>query len=173
MRKLLGIVAVLALAGSADAQGPVRSWFKSKFSPMDAPAKTCVGPNCAAACSAAVVSMPAPMTAEVPAVHRTALFYDLVRLHEQRECVKKGMSHADAHAAAQALTDSVIDGAMKQVKVPLGAFGDGSIIKAIEDFIASPAGQQLIAVLLQLLMHAEPSPASTEAFIFLIQLLTF
>lgn len=82
---------------------------------------------------------------------RTALFYDLVRAVVAKKAHEKGVSRAEAHAAAQSLTNAMIDGAMTHVKVPVGVLGDGHILQILLDFLSSPVGQMLLNLLLSLL----------------------
>lgn len=92
-------------------------------------------------------------------------FYPLVRLAARRELRSQGKSLRETRELLDAATDDLIDTATAAVEaaaqVPgefrlgagkLGAIGDGSIIKAIMDFLASPTGQAIIAMLLKLLL---------------------
>ena len=85
------------------------------------------------------------------------LFYSLVRVHARAALRKKGLTRSQVNDAIDAATDDVVDAAVAESKATPpapGAFGDGTIIQAIIDFLKSPAGQQIIAILIQIILAA-------------------
>ena len=90
---------------------------------------------------------------------RHPAFYTLARLAARTELRKKGYRFAEINDIIASVTDDVIDVAEMQavdaqnkvVDLPVGAIGDGAIIKAIKDFLASDLGKVLIQFLLSLL----------------------
>lgn len=74
----------------------------------------------------------------------------VVELHKAH-----GMSIADARQMTADLDDEEIDSAVEQTegaKEAVGAIGDGSLLQKLIDFISSPQGQALIALLIKLIL---------------------
>lgn len=83
------------------------------------------------------------------------IFYLRTRLELRKALRHRGMNFLDINAVMADLKDEAIDSvvkAMPEVTAAVGAFGDGSIIQAIIDFFASPAGQALIQALISILI---------------------
>ena len=73
----------------------------------------------------------------------------IVELHKTH-----GYTMAEARELAGDLDDATIHAGMKQVEgvaEAVGAIGDGTLLQKIIDFIQSPQGQALIALLIKLL----------------------
>ncbi len=84
------------------------------------------------------------------------LFHALVRLRVAAGLREHGHSVLDARHLSESLTSEVIDAQTAATPEAVGAIGDGTIIQAIVDFFKSPAGQQLIQALIQLLIGLIP-----------------
>lgn len=83
------------------------------------------------------------------------MFHPLARVAVRRELRSRGASFRESFVLAASLTADDIDGAVQAVEgapAAVGAIGDGSVLKAIADFFASPLGQALIQLLASLLM---------------------
>lgn len=101
-----------------------------------------------------------------------SMFYTRARLRAYRGFRRAGYSVPHSIEAMELATPSIVDQAVAEagpdvVKAvaamgeppmvddgKMGAIGDGSIIKAIEDFLASPLGQALEKALVALLLAA-------------------
>lgn len=91
---------------------------------------------------------------------RQTPFYVLTRLALRNHMRRMGYSREDINHAVDGASNDMIDTAIDHGGVsfaahaagPVGAIGDGTILKAIADFLASPAGQALIQILLSLLL---------------------
>ena len=164
-RFVMAVVALACTAAFADAQCGMGSRLFSGSHPIrtalfgTSTASACGSASAVGACSSAtgtcsagklVQSEPTTPAATADAAMRP-LVYDMVRLSVHRKLVKGGMSHADATAETSGLTNSVIDGSLKQLGVKVGAFGDGTILQEIIAFIESAQGQALIALLIKLI----------------------
>lgn len=82
------------------------------------------------------------------------MFHPLVRAHVRRELRSRGVAFGDSFAMAASLSNGDIDDAMASVPEIAGQLGDGSFLKKVEEFLASPLGQALIAILVKLLLGA-------------------
>lgn len=84
------------------------------------------------------------------------LFYGVVKLRARRELLEQGYGRSEVRALMVLCDDARVDEAVASsgASVPqvASAIGDGSIIKAIMEFLQSEAGQALIKALLALLM---------------------
>lgn len=82
---------------------------------------------------------------------RGQILHDLIRLRVGAELRRQG--HADAHALANHLPNSVIDAAINSAP-EAKAIGDGThpILDAFFAFIESPTGQAIIAALIKALL---------------------
>jgi hypothetical protein len=81
------------------------------------------------------------------AVIRRRLIVELHKTH--------GYSMADARELAGELDDDTINNGIKQTEgatEAVGALGDGSFLQKILDFLASPQGQAMIALLIKILL---------------------
>lgn len=87
---------------------------------------------------------------------RGPAFYALTRLACRRELRRQGHSFSEITELLDAADDDVIDAAAVSATVEIppttGAIGDGTIIRAIVDFLRSEQGQALIRALIALLM---------------------
>jgi hypothetical protein len=80
------------------------------------------------------------------------LFYSLTRLQTRLALRKEGYGFFEINGILDGAEDEVIDAALvASGGVPV-ALGDGSILKAIMDFLKSEQGQALIKILLGLLV---------------------
>lgn len=83
------------------------------------------------------------------------VFYELTRLRARVELRRMGYKRDEVNSIMDGATDSAIDLAAITAGSTLPtmtAIGDGTILQAIIDFLKSPAGQQLIAALIALLL---------------------
>lgn len=78
------------------------------------------------------------------------VFHGLVRLRVAAGLRRAGHGVIEARELSHALTGDVIDAHMGPESTK--AIGDGTIINAIMEFLASPAGQALIDALIKLLI---------------------
>jgi hypothetical protein len=81
-------------------------------------------------------------------------FYVRLRIAARRELRHRGLSARQVTLAMDAADDATCDQAVVEsgVSLPVGAFGDGSIIQAIVDFLKSEEGQKLIQALIALIL---------------------
>lgn len=158
MKRLLHVIALFAFVANvgidpAQAQGPVRKLLR--------------GPAVSTATvTAAVAPQPTPAAQVTPSFTATPDplegHYALIKLAVAKELVKQGTPRLAALKKAFAFTNeeiaALVPSAEKMAsqetgqQVKLGKIGDGSIIKAIEAFFASPQGQALMAALIKLLL---------------------
>lgn len=140
----------------AFAQGPIRRAIQQRQVPQVAVA----APQPVAVPIAAVPDEPA---AQVAGPRQPGpVFCAAVRAHLRQEFRKQGMSFGESVRKANQVTDDVIAGLLPDAekvasakmgaKVEVGAIGDGKILKAITDFLSSPAGQEIMAALIKLLL---------------------
>jgi hypothetical protein len=153
---MVGMFAVLALCttyGVSEGQGPIRRFL------FGAPAnQTCVNGNCNPA-SVAATPAPAPvvlapgqtkMTVKAGPVAHT-LAHEFVRLKVAAGLRAKGYSVQDANTLAGSLSDEMMENAAAAVGAPSGFFQQ--LLQELITFINSPQGQQIMAALIQLLIH--------------------
>lgn len=92
----------------------------------------------------------------------SSAYYVRVRAAARFALWAKGYGRHQINAMIDGADEATIDQAAVEAGVAppdavanaVGAFGDGHVIQAIVDFIKSPAGQQLIAALIQILIAA-------------------
>ena len=142
-------------------QGPVRQRLHNLIFRDAGPAQVCANGTCATVeTTFTVPAAPQVATATAPVALKSKsvaagageqMFHSLVKIRVTNGLVRQGYSRSDARAMASTLTPHLIDGAMASV-APDGAIGDGTILKALLDFLASPAGQQLIQLLISILL---------------------
>jgi len=82
----------------------------------------------------------------------------VVRSEVRRELLAKGKSRSEINQYIDNIDEDAISSAIEVTKtdmstMPVGKLGDGTIIQAILAFLKSPQGQQLIAALVQMLLH--------------------
>lgn len=141
----------------ASAQGPIRRAVQQR----QVPQVTVVAPQTAVV--SPVAAVPDEPAAQVAGPKQPGpVFCAAVRAHLRQEFRKQGMGFAEAVRKANQVTDDVIAGLLPDAekvasakmgaKVEVGAIGDGKILKAITDFLSSPAGQEIMAALIKLLL---------------------
>lgn len=83
------------------------------------------------------------------------MLYPLIRLATRLELRSQGLGRLRINEILDGATDDVIDLAVTQsaagAAIPVGAIGDGTLIKLFTDFLKSDLGKALIAALLALL----------------------
>jgi hypothetical protein len=83
-----------------------------------------------------------------------ARFHALTRLSLRGELRRKGFGPLKINGLIDAASDDVIDAAVDDASVSatVGAFGDGTVIQTIIDWLKSDAGQAFIAALLKIIL---------------------
>jgi len=76
----------------------------------------------------------------------------VIRFRVAVELRKQGHTFDEAHELAGQLTDDMIHAGVEQTDGAVGAIGDGTILQKIIDFLSSPQGQALIALLIKILL---------------------
>ena len=98
------------------------------------------------------------------------IFYAITEIETRRKLRKSGHGLAETNELMNGFNSGIVDAAATQIApipdfgatVPVvptgntGAIGDGSILKAVEAFFASPLGQTLIQMLETLLLGLIP-----------------
>ena len=84
---------------------------------------------------------------------RGPIFNAVTRIATRRALRQKGYSFRQVNEMMAAASDDLIDAVLDAEAIPVPvALGDGSIIRAIFDFLESEQGQRLIQAILTLLM---------------------
>lgn len=81
-----------------------------------------------------------------------------VKAAVRRELLAKGKSRSEINQYIDNIDEDAVSSAaesndVSMAAMPVGKLGDGTIIQAILGFLKSPQGQQLIAALVQMLLH--------------------
>lgn len=87
------------------------------------------------------------------------LMFELGMIHTRRKLRKEGRSYSDINDALAGVTAKTVEAALPEGTVlptfsqpaiaegAVGVFGDGHIIKAIEDFFQTPLGQLILKII--------------------------
>jgi hypothetical protein len=85
---------------------------------------------------------------------KNPVFYSLVRLAARRQLRRQGYSLWQVNEMMAGADDGLVDAAQLDagVVIPIEGLGDGTILKAIIEFLQSEQGQALIAALVKMLL---------------------